>query len=311
MKHSIGVKVSAVVTILGSLGALLLAGFLAFGWAMYSKSNPSPPPVPWWVFLIMLIPLAGLSVWGCVTAVGLFRLKAWSRWSILAFSALLAIFAGLSCVMTAIIPLPPVPNAPAGTMSAMRWGIAGFYGGMVLIGAWWLWLFNTGRVKDEFAAGPGSESTGGRPVSVTVIAAYLMFSALFCLAAGFFPVPAMILGAMLTGLAARAVYLALGAGQIWAAAGLWRLKPASRFVAIGYFIFGALNGVLFAVLPHFQERFNTVMSIWSSRAQLPPGFESGGFLIGSTIISAVMCIVPIWFLVRCRAAFGGATQAQG
>ncbi len=305
MKRSIGVKISAVVTILGSLGALSFAGFLAFGGAMYRKTNPSPPAVPWWGFLIMLIPLAGLAVWGFITAVGLFRLKAWSRWSILTFSALLAIFGSLTCVMATIMPLPAVPNAPAGAMSAMRWGIAGFYGAMVLIGAWWLWLFNTSRVKAEFAAGLGAESAGARPVSVTVIAVYLMIGALFCLAAGLFPVPAMILGAMLTGFAAHVTYLAFCAAQVWAAAGLWRLKPASLFVAIGYFVFGALNGLLFTVLPHFQDRLAAAMGMWSSRMQMPPGFDPTNMIIATTIISAVMCVVPIWFLMRSRAAFGG------
>ncbi len=76
----------------------------------------------------MCFVLLGLAAWGITTAVGLFRLRVWSRWSILVFSSLLAFMGGSTALMMAFIPLPPTPGVSPGIMTGIKIGIAAFYG---------------------------------------------------------------------------------------------------------------------------------------------------------------------------------------
>jgi len=170
----IGIRASAVLAILGSLATLLMAGMMA--WGMFHAKPPAEmamPPVTLKVIgVAMGVLFAGLGVFGIWTAVAIFRRRGWARISILVFAAFL-VFMGASAVLGILVmPFPSTPGVSSRVMENARWGIAAFYGALALIGAWWLWLFNTGKVKSEFAAGVGAESAGGRPVSVTVIAAY-------------------------------------------------------------------------------------------------------------------------------------------
>ena len=91
MKRSIGVTLAAVISLAGSVIVLLLV-LLATVAALLSPGDPSMPVQTRVATMVGCGVLFLFSAWGIATAVGLLRLCAWARWSILSFSVILAFF---------------------------------------------------------------------------------------------------------------------------------------------------------------------------------------------------------------------------
>ena len=202
-------------------------------------------------------------------------------------------------MVMAFLPLPAPPNAPSGLMTGLRIGIVCIYGFLSLIGGWWLYLFNRAAVVAQFAPGPPP----ARPLSVSVIAWFLLFGGVVCFAYSWLPFPAMLFGFTITGWHAKAAYLLLGLLQLWLGIGLLRLRPLSRVLTIGFFLFATLNSLALVLLPGTAARMTEAMGVLpaSMRQSLPPDFPMPlGAMAVTTIIT---CGVPIWFLVHCRSAF--------
>jgi hypothetical protein len=299
MKRSIGVTVSAVVTIVGSVFTALFGVLMLAPFAMSQSDSPDAPPYPRLAGLVVAGLMFALAAWGVTTAIGLLRLRRWARVCILVFSVLMVVTFGSGAVVMAFLPLPAPPNAPPGLMTGLRIGTVCIYGVLGLIGGWWLYLFNRAAVVAQFAPGPPP----ARPLSVSMIAWFLLFGGVACVLYTWLPLPAMLFGFTVTGWHAKAAYLLLGLLQLWLGIGLLRLRPLSRVLTIGFFLFATLNSLAFALLPGSAARMMQAMATLpaSMRQPTPADFPLPLGVIAVTAI--ITCGVPIWFLVHCRSAF--------
>ncbi len=232
------------------------------------------------------------------------RLHPWSRTSILIFSGLLAAGCGMTALMVNIAPLPPPGNGPP-EPGGTRIGITIFYGLLALLGGGWLYFFNSAKAKAQFTRPvAGSTSFGGaRPLSVTIIGSFLLLSVAMFMILGFCAVPATFFGLLVIGLPGHLLYIGFGGIALWLGIGLLRLNPLARFVAVGYFTFLVLNGLLFfVVLPGYTQRVNTSLAILPS--ELRPA-QVGGYarsMAASMLTSVLINAIPIWFLLTGRDA---------
>lgn len=121
MQRSVGVTISAIVILLGSLLALAVGMLAVVGLV---SPRPNFPNYPKGANGFLIPPVFLLpAVWGITTSIGLFRLRNWGRISIIIFAALLPFF------------------APA------FWVFAPLLLGVAI---WWLVFFNLAHVKAQF-----------------------------------------------------------------------------------------------------------------------------------------------------------------
>jgi len=94
------------------------------------------------------------SVFGIATGIGLLYLRNWARISVLIWSGLLVFFGTIGIPVAYLTSFSPTPNAPAlppESMQVVRWILLVICGLPLLIGGWWLVLFNRKSVKAHFA----------------------------------------------------------------------------------------------------------------------------------------------------------------
>lgn len=152
-----GVAIAAVVLGLMSFVGLLIA--CASIIAQFVMNTPLIPHIP----VVRMVSagidalLIALVILAVCTIVGLFRLKAWARYSILFLGvldflvfALMAIGILIARVKwwMASLSLPNNPHLKVGDI--LLW-LAIFYGILTLIGVWWLIYFNVKSVRESFA----------------------------------------------------------------------------------------------------------------------------------------------------------------
>jgi hypothetical protein len=305
-RNWIGIRVSAVIAILGSALTLLFSGLMLFaGFFAPPPRNAPPSPIPLKPLMaVMAVVWVALSAWGISTAIAIFLRRRWARISILVFAGLLTFLSAGGMLTILFIQLPEAPQSDGGAfMPIIRWAIAAFYGVLTAIGVWWLVLFNRARTKEYF---DGAEPVGerARPLSIDLIAWFLLISVPFTAASAILRFPAMFAGMILTGWAALPLYAVFGAAQIYCGTGLQRLREGARMGAIGYFGFGVVNGAVSLVHPGYSELLR------QTRIAMPSFFPAGGatpIMPGPmwlfAFLAVAFCAVPIFFLVRRRAVF--------
>jgi len=320
MNKWIAIRVSAVLTILGSVATLLFAGVMLWtGFFVPPPETGAEPLVPLKpIMAVLAVFFTAFGVWGFVTAAGIFRRRAWARLSIIVFSVLLVGMGGSALLGTLFIKLPPNASLTPQMVLYIRLGIGAFYGAMTVVGAWWLLLFNSNRGKQYFAeSGAGIRGTGirgtgipagvpetARPLSISIIGWYLLVSTLFTAIAAILRVPGLLFGAVITGWVALAVYTAFTAVNLYLGTGLLQLQEPARVGSIVYFLIVAANSVVTVLLPDFPGRMRAMQDAfprflsWSQQQPIPLDGVWGFALTG-----ALLAAVPIWFLMRRRAAF--------
>src|ERR1035438_4987890 len=339
----IGIRASGGLAIAGSLATLVLGGLMLFGMTLAPPpKGPAAPPFSmaaigiamasifvlfsgWWIssritrppppsapaappFSMAAIGIAMASIfalfsgWGIWTAIAIFRRRGWARISILIFAVLLTFMgvgAGLAVI---VVQLPAQPNVTQSTMNAIRWGMAGFYGMLAAIGVWWLVLFNLRSTKEYFVQ-EATSAPPARPLSVSVIGWYLLMSSLFLAVPAVMRLPTFVFGSVVTGWAGAAVYTVFAAAQVILGVGLLRLRERARVGAIVYFCVMALNSVVTWALPGYEAKVQLMFR------EMPKLFPAGApaqmpqpmwvfMLMGIAFLA-----IPVWFLVRRRAAF--------
>jgi hypothetical protein len=290
-----------VLAILGSVATLLMAVMMT--WTMFHAKLPrdlAMPPVALKVFgVVMGVFSAGLGVWGIWTAVGIFRRRGWARISILVLAALLTFMSASALLAVLVMPFPPTPGVSARIMENARWGMAASYGVLLSIGVWWLILFNRGATKQYFAERePVRESA--RPLSIGIIGWYLLIGAIGTALGAVIRMPAMLFGLIVTGWSAVAIYAAYTAVVIYLGIGLLRLHERARLWSIVYFCAIAANTVVTLARPGIMQQMQRAMPGFFPPAAAMPQLDRM-WVYG--LISAAAFAVPIWFLVRRRAAF--------
>jgi hypothetical protein len=300
MEKWIAVRASAVFSIAAGVATLVFSGILGITLILVPPrgSGPFPPAVLQAAGCVAAVMFAGFGIWGLATGIGVVRRRAWARGSVIVFSAMAILFAltGLGAIL--IIPQPDNPDVNVRLAGTVRHAVEAFYAGLALLGAWWLALFNRESSKRYF-----SEKTAGnaRPLSVSAIGCYLLASAAataLCAALG---APALFFGVAVTGWTAMALYSAYTVIQVYLGAGLLQLDESARVWAIVYFLASASNGVALITRPAFAARMHAIQGRFEMAFNRNVSAMPGS--ISMLIVIAVAAAIPIWFLVRRRAAF--------
>ena len=335
MRTPAGVVAAAVVlalmTAMGLLGSLASAAISLL--AARGTGEPMIPAVRVAMIVTALVMLAVFLFCGW-TAVGLFRLRRWARYSILAIGGL-EFFATAMMGLVMILMRNAVPPPPSGpeyiSMPAMMVGMGAFYGVLSLIGVWWLAYFNLAHVRAAFAgeASPAPmprtlslESTAPIPAAsappppvsgwrivIVVWACLALLSCLFFPAALAMHLPMFLFGVVLRGTTAAAVVLVMLAIQLFLGVGLLRKWRAAWYAALlwqaytlAYFVAMALPGMPARFAAYQQE----LMGRWDVALTTPdrtwavamPEMHAVAAL--SMVVGAAIVVVLTMALVRQR-----------
>jgi len=304
MSRPVGVTASAIVAILGSIFALLLAAVLVA--SPHIAPPQSQPPNSAQVVIagaVMFAALAGIGIW---TSVGIFRLRPWARTAILVFAGFLAAGSIFSLVISMAVPMPP--EITASTEHIVRRTMAAMFGIPLAIAVWWLIQFNTPSTKAAFAspiAGPASP----RPLSITIIGWVSILGVASCLFAILTRTPAFLFGAIFNGWIAGIIYALFGALSLYIGKGLLDLRERARVLAIGWFGFGFVHLSLVTLVPSLRQRMLELERALAQNQPNPIAFDQGMMTNVILAFTAIVAASAIWFLIRNRAAFVRAESA--
>jgi uncharacterized membrane protein (DUF2068 family) len=325
MKRLPGVIFSAILLVLGSLFQLLIAVCMGLGAAVEQKLVRSgghlgagaAAPFPAWmpVFTYGLSAFfVALGVWGILTAIGLFRVRRWARYSILVIGGCLTLIGLPSMLITLVllaIPLPlPATVDPAQanavhSMTRVVFGVvAVFYGIICAVGISWLAYFNLKNVRELFASAPGQVAESRRPFLISVVAVLLMIGAVSCLLMAFLPLPAAFLGFTLYGWEKAAVLLVYAVLLAAAGVGLWRLEEWGRRLAIAMQAIGLVQYVVYIARPSLMTRYSEEINRMMNLPQAQPPVQLPTmFYIPVFGFSILFLIAIVWILIHYRGAF--------
>ncbi len=351
MKRLPGVTFSAVLLIVGGAISLVCILLAVLGLAVTAFAMPANSSKLLFFFQIMfdLIFLA-CAIWAVAAGAGLLRLRPWARISTIVFAALLLLVSLPGVVIVSLMSSFMTANQFGPAVKVIQVIFTVFYGLLACLAVWWLYYFNTQKVKDLFRArnlpiAPpvvqplvaqppaleplpnGSPAKMKRPVSITVIAALMLIYAgmapfsLVALVLMKFPAP--IFGFWIAGWRGVAFLLSSFGVLLAAGLGLLKLRPWARILCICYLGFVIVNSVLTFVLPGSVERYQQIMSAMMSKFVPPNALPAGGtdiltpiahmafFAVMTGLIFGVLfSAVQLWFLLKEKPAFLAANQSQ-
>ena len=301
MSRPVGVTASAIVAILGSILALLLAVLLV-ATPFIATAQPQPPNTAQFAVAgaAMFAALAGIGIW---TSVGLFRFRSWARTSILVIAGFIAAFSIFGLLVTLAVPLPP--ETTAGVENIVRRTMAVMFGIPLVVAAWWLIQFNTPSTKAAFES-PASEPESSRPLSITIIAWASIVGAASCLFPILARLPVFLFGAVINGWIAGVIYALFGALLLYIGKGLLDLRERARVLAIGWWAFGFVHLIVVTLVPSLRQRMFELQRTIEHNQPNPIPFDQGMFTNVMIAFSAILGAVIIWFLIRNRSAFARA-----
>lgn len=301
MSRPVGVTASAIVAILGSMFALLLAAFMAAS-PLIATAQPKPP-YGTQIAIAAAVITAALAALGIWTAIGVFRLRSWARTSILIFAGFLGAWTALTLLVTMVMPLPP--QLTAGTGQTFRTSMALMFGIPLAIAVWWLIQFNAKSTKAAFASAV-AQSASPRPLSISIIGWTAIVGGVGCLLWVPIRLPAFLFGVTFTGWTAGIIYGIFGALSLYIGKGLLGLRESARLLAIGWFVFGFVHMCVVTLVPSVRQRMFEVQRTFELNQQNPMPLDQGVLMYMTVGFSTVLAAAAIYFLIRNRAAFVGA-----
>jgi hypothetical protein len=332
MKRSNGVTISSIFVFIGSGVTLIFAAIMIFSSILVGTQEQQPPFIKYAMFAIAVIEI-GFASWGVASGVGLLRLREWARISIIAFSGFLLLISIPGLFMMLAIPFPTPPNSgdpelARHMMTAVRIFTSIFYGLLISTAAVWLYFFNTRFVREQFKGvasanvGVGLVGCAGgvalaeaaptpvhhRPISVSIIAWYLLISSPVVAIFFFIHLPVLILWFLVRGPKATMLLVGMGILQIVMGIGLLKLREWARILAICYFAFVALNSLTMAFVPKAQARFQEAQSEVQSVIGTPATFGTSPTQMHFPVwfglaFSLPLTAVVVWFLAASKPAF--------
>jgi uncharacterized membrane protein (DUF2068 family) len=286
MKRLPGIVLSAIVLLVLSLFQLLAgvgmgaAGViekaqivstsnLATGVTVANSAVTPAAPLPAWMPIFMYV-LAGfcaaLAVWGILTAIGLFRMHRWSRYSVLVIGGCLAVIclpAMLLSLVMMFIPLPMPTTVDPSQMNTVHgftkiiFGvIAAMYGVVGGIGVFWLVYFNLKKVRETFAGVADTFIPGPRPLLISVIAVLNMVGVVTMIVWLLLPFPGAFIVWILQGWQKTVFALSYAVVLAATAYGLWHMKEWGRRLAIAVQVVGLVQYTAFLLRPSVFANYN-------------------------------------------------------
>jgi len=220
-----------------------------------------------------------LSLFGMATGIGLFYLRHWARISILIWGGM-SVFVGLLGISIVFLmsfsPTPPAPDLPPEGMQAVRWILLIVYGVPLLIGTWWLVLFNRQTVKTQFAGPTFADAVDlpqkpACPLAISVLAWFYITSILNLLFLPFLPfrVPIFVFGRVLLGSVGLTVLILSCLAFFLAGIGLLKLKPWSYPLTLGLQLFWLASTVVTVLSPNYNSAMDSFMKEMQATLHLP------------------------------------------
>jgi hypothetical protein len=326
-KLSASVIAAAVVAILGGLFTLLSCSAVFLMMLLVkvpSTSSELPPSVRTFSLAAQGFMIC-LSLFGIATGIGLIYLRKWARISILIWGGFCAFFGVIGIPIAFLMPFPQTPNVPdlpAGSMQLFRWILLMIYGVPLLIGIWWLILFNRKSVKAQFAGMAVSADLSlprepACPIPIAVLAWFYIASVLNLLFLPLLPfhVPLMVFGYVLPGSAGKIVLIIASLAFAIAGIGLLKLKPWSYSLTIGLQLFWLASGVVSALTPNYEAVMDSYMKEVQAAFHLPETGASpfnfvqhygwmmaGGLVFAGAILGLLVYYRPRFLEAASRAA---------
>jgi hypothetical protein len=290
LKRSASVTFAAVVAILGGL-LLLLCCSVAFFAFLLVKLPGAASELPPFVRTAMLAAqgfMMCLSLFGIVTGIGLIYLRKWARVSILTWGGMSVFFGVIMIPIAFLMPFPPTPNAPdlpAETMQTVRLFLLFLYGIPLIVGLWWLILFNRKTVKAQFRGTTGSADPAllqkpACPLPISVLAWTYISSILNLLFLPFLPfhVPVFVFGQVLPGSVGLTVLILSCLAFLVCGVGLLKLKPWSYSLTIGLQVFWLASTAVSMLSPNYNAVMDSFLRDMQASLHLPgPQFSSANF----------------------------------
>ncbi len=325
-KASASVIAAAVVAILSALFFLLSCSLAFFGALLINlpASTPELPPFAKAIELIMMGFVMCLSVLGIVTGVGLIYLRNWARISILIWGGVFTFFAAVGIPFAFLLPKispPDAPQLPESSQQLIQWILVFMYGLPLVIGIWWLILFNRKSIKAQFIATrdpvEASLPQGPRcPLPIVVLAWFYIASILNVAFLPFIPlrIPVFLFGLLLPAKAGLTVLLLTGLGFFVAGVGVLKLKPWGYSLMIGLQMFWLASSAVSKLSPNYGAAMTSYMKGIQAWMHLPetqfsPEYFahhfSGMMLFGLVIAGAILGLLLYYrrrFLEAARAA---------
>jgi len=333
MRRPAGVTIAAVAVFIGCALTLLSAALMIFAFAVMPAMD-STPAFTRSAGLIMSIFMLGFAAWGIATGIHLLQLREWARISMIVFSGLLLVMAvpGLLMMLVIPLPIPPASVVPPGEalpplahlMTAVRIGMAVFYGLLALLGGWWLYFFNSRPIREIFRGGvttpsstwapavlPPTEIPGSpkRPLSITIIAYLALLGACVFPFFNILHMPLTFLGFYFIGAKASLIVVGYMSVQLLMGYGLLKLEKWGRSLAIYYFNFAIFNSVISVILPGAQGRYEEAMTAMQGWLGLPPTQFQFPLWI-SLVFSLPWIAIQLWFVITRKKAFDGPHGSQ-
>ena len=267
-----------------------------------TKARPDVPPIPPFALTaatIMFVVMFFVAAFGILTGIGLFQLKNWARISALVWAGITVFFGSLALIFILIIPFPTVPSAPAVNMTAVKGMLAIFYGLPILIGVWWLILFNQKNTKGLFTRtsvlSTSPVPTEPRcPLPLAVLAGFMLFSVISMFLVPFMHVPVtmILFGQRLRGEFGAFLFAAITVLNLAAAIGLLRLKRWGYWLTFGMYGFAANSGTVTALRSNYGQNMREIFS----EMQMPEASGPVLELLNSRLF-ALATLVPVLIIL--------------
>jgi hypothetical protein len=223
--------------------------------------------------------------------------------------------------------MPPVPNAPEGVLTVIRWIMGAVYFALLALAVWWLVLFNRKSVKAQFVGAVAAEtpSLGGPgvgvpvaeqrvrgPLAITVIAWILVVCSPFALVSLLLHMPVLLFGHVFRGPSASVLMLGTAAAQLIAGVGVLKLKEWAHSLMLGLQALWLASGVAAILNLNIEARMKELTQEMFSRYMpnmLIPAYTMN--MRANMAIGLLFPTIVIFLLVYYREQFREASQRAG
>jgi hypothetical protein len=273
-KPSASVLAAAIVAIIGSLLAVAGISLGLLGLLFTPLPQADLPANFKAIAEFSMVAFLCVAGFGIVTGINLIRLKNWARLSALVWAGITVIFGSIALASILIITFPTATAGAPVNMQYVKAMVALMYGAPILVGIWWLVIFNQSSVKTQFAdigRSTGAIAAHDSPVSgkpscplpVAIIAGFMLFSVLgmFAIPLMHMPVFMIMYGYPLRGELGAFVFASNAVLYLAAAIGLLTLKKWSYLLIIGLTVLWMTSGLVTFLSPNFASIMQEQMAL--------------------------------------------------
>lgn len=319
MKSSVGVTICGVLALIGSslwligsIGmALMFAGPL--GKQLFDPANLPPGADLRMMRAVMMsgaLIVGSFGALGVATGIGLIRLWKWSRYSAIGLGVLVILLTLPFGIFVLFAPIPPPSSSPAGVVPVgFRVLLASFYFVWSAAAGFFVYMMMRKSTVTQFNGGVLETAPRARPLSVSIIAWYMIVSAALGLPMmALAHLPAFALGLLMSGGLAKAYYIVFFSLSVLLGIGLLKRTSEAMAPSIGFHVYAIANALVMAV-PSVWMRYQQAIQSTSMFGVPPP--DQSAAQVGRYVGVGAGVLVPgiiLFFLLRARRTLAAASH---